>query len=83
LNYCGIKGTNFIEYVMDASPYKQDRLIPGSRIPVFHPNKIEDSKPDYVIIFPWNLSEEISQQLSFIRDWGGKFVVAIPSLKIF
>jgi SAM-dependent methyltransferase len=83
LNYCGIKGTDFIEYVMDASPYKQNRLIPGSRIPVFHPDKVKDSKPDFVIIFPWNLSDEISQQLSFINDWGGKFVVAIPSLKIF
>ena len=83
LNYCGIKGTDFIEYVMDASPYKQNRLIPGSRIPVFHPDKVKDSKPDFVIIFPWNLSDEISEQLSFIRDWGGKFVVAIPSLEIF
>jgi len=83
LNYCGIKGTDFIEYVMDASPYKQNRLIPGSRIPVFHPDKVKDSKPDFVIIFPWNLSDEISQQLSFINDWGGKFVVVIPSLKIF
>jgi len=83
LNYCGIKGTDLIEYVMDASPYKQDRLLPGSRIPVYHPDKIKDTKPDFVIIFPWNLSDEISQQLSFINDWGGKFVVVIPSLKIF
>jgi len=83
VGYGGIKGTDFIEYVMDASPYKQNRLIPGSRIPVFHPDKVKDSKPDFVIIFPWNLSDEISQQLSFINDWGGKFVVVIPSLKIF
>jgi SAM-dependent methyltransferase len=83
LNYCGIKGTDLIEYVMDASPFKQDRLLPGSRIPVFHPDKVKDSKPDFVIIFPWNLREEISHQLSFVREWGGKFVVAIPSLEIF
>jgi hypothetical protein len=83
LNYCGIKGTDLIEYVMDASPFKQDRLLPGSRIPVFHPDKVKDSQPDFVIIFPWNLREEISHQLSFVRDWGGKFVVAIPSLEIF
>jgi SAM-dependent methyltransferase len=83
LNYCGIKGTDLIEYVMDASPFKQDRLLPGSRIPVFHPDKVKDSQPDFVIIFPWNLREEISHQLSFVRDWDGKFVVAIPSLEIF
>lgn len=83
LNYCGVKGADLIEYVMDASPFKQDRLLPGSRIPVYHPDKIKDSKPDFIIIFPWNLREEISHQLSFVRDWGGKFVVAIPSLEIF
>ncbi len=83
LNYCGIKGSDLIEYVMDASPYKQNMMLPGSRIPVFNPDKIKDSKPDYVVIFPWNLKDEISDQLSFIEEWGGKFVVAIPELSIF
>ena len=83
LNYCGIKGDDLVNYVMDASPYKQDKYLPGSRIPVFHPDKIKETKPDYVIIFPWNLKEEISKQLSFIDSWGGKFVVAVPELKVF
>ncbi len=83
LNYCGIKGNDLISFVMDASPFKQDKLLPGSRILVQNPDVIKDYKPDYVIIFPWNLSEEISEQLSFIRNWGGKFVVAIPELTIF
>jgi len=83
LNFCGIKGRDLISYVMDTSPHKQNKLLPGSRIPVFHPEKIVETQPDYVIIFPWNLKEEISEQLSFIKSWGGKFVVAIPELTIF
>ena len=83
LNFCGIKGKDLISYVMDASPHKQNKYLPGSRIPVFHPAKILETQPDYVIILPWNLKEEISEQLSFIRNWGGKFIVAIPELIIF
>lgn len=83
LNYCGIKGTDLISYVMDASPFKQNKLLPGSRIPVWNPDKIKESKPDFVVIFPWNLKEEISEQLAFIKSWGGKFVVAVPQLSIF
>lgn len=83
LNYCGIKGDDLISYVMDASPFKQDKCLPGSRIPVYNPNKIKETKPDYVIIFPWNLKDEISKQLAFINEWGGKFVVAIPELHLF
>ena len=83
LNFCGIKGTDLISYVMDASPHKQNKYLPGSRIPVFHPAKILETQPDYVMILPWNLKEEISEQLSFIKSWGGKFIVAIPELKIF
>lgn len=83
LNYCGIKGNDLISYVMDASPYKQNKGLPGSRIPVYHPDKIKETKPDYVIIFPWNLKSEISSQLAFIKEWGGKFVVAIPELHLF
>jgi hypothetical protein len=83
MNYCGIKGNHLLSYVMDASPFKQNKYLPGSRIPVCHPDKIRETKPDYVIIFPWNLKDEISKQLSFIHEWGGRFVVAIPELQIF
>jgi SAM-dependent methyltransferase len=83
LNYCGIKGDDLISFVMDASPFKQNKLLPGSRIAVQNPEIIKETRPDYVIIFPWNLSEEISEQLSFIRSWDGKFVIAIPELTIF
>ena len=83
LNYCGIKGNDLIDFVVDASPYKQGKLLPGSRIPVYGKEKIEEYKPDFVIIFPWNLKEEITEQLSSIKQWGGKFVVCIPNLEIF
>jgi 2-polyprenyl-3-methyl-5-hydroxy-6-metoxy-1,4-benzoquinol methylase len=83
LNYCGIKGTDLISYVMDASPFKQNKLLPGSRIPVWNPDKIKESKPDYVVIFPWNLKEEILNQLSYTNFLGARFVTAIPHLTIF
>jgi SAM-dependent methyltransferase len=82
-NYCGIKGIDLIEFAVDASPYKQNKFLPGSRIPVLGLESIEKCKPDYVIILPWNLTEEISGQLGYIREWGGKFVVFIPQMKIF
>ena len=82
LNYCGIKGNDLINFVVDASPYKQNKLLPGSRIPVFSKDKIEEFKPDFVVIFPWNLKDEIMQQLDYISEWGGKFVIAIPELQI-
>ena len=83
LNYCGIKGNDLIKFVVDASPYKQNKLLPGSRIPVVAIEEIEKYKPDFVIIFPWNLKNEISQQLSFIKNWNAEFVIAIPELQIF
>ena len=83
LNYCGIKGNDLIEFVVDASPYKQNKLLPGSRIPVVGKEKIDEYKPDFIIIFPWNLKEEIASQLSHTKDWGAKFVIAIPELEIF
>jgi SAM-dependent methyltransferase len=83
LNYCGIKGTDLINFVVDASPHKQNKFLPGSRIPVLGLDRIEKYKPDYVIIFPWNLSKEIQEQLQYIRDWGGKFVVFIPEIEIY
>lgn len=83
LNYCGIKGNDLIEFVVDASPYKQNKLLPGSRIPVVSQESISTYKPDYIIIFPWNLKDEIAEQLSYVKEWGAQFVIAIPSLKIF
>ncbi len=83
INYCGIKGTDMIEFVVDASPYKQNKYLPGSHIPVVSKEKIAEYKPDYVIILPWNLKKEISGQLDYIREWGGKFVIFIPELTIF
>lgn len=83
LNYCGTKGNDLINFVVDASPYKQNRYLPGSRIPVVSKENIEAFKPDYIIIFPWNLKTEIAEQLSYTKEWGAKFVVFIPELTIF
>jgi 2-polyprenyl-3-methyl-5-hydroxy-6-metoxy-1,4-benzoquinol methylase len=81
LQYCGI-GKDMIEYTVDRSPHKQGKYLPGSRIPIFPPDHIRETKPDYVVILPWNLKDEIMEQLEFIREWGGKFVVPIPSVTI-
>jgi SAM-dependent methyltransferase len=81
LNYCGI-GKDLIEYTVDRSPYKQGRFLPGSHIPIYHPEHIRQTKPDYVVILPWNLKEEIIEQLQFIREWGGHFVVPIPRITV-
>lgn len=82
LNYCGIR-TDFIDYTVDRNPYKHGRFLPGTHIPIFPPDKIRETRPDYVVIMPWNLKEEIHQQLSFIREWGGQFVVFIPKVEVF
>jgi 2-polyprenyl-3-methyl-5-hydroxy-6-metoxy-1,4-benzoquinol methylase len=81
LNYCGIR-TDFLDYTCDRSPYKQGQFLPGTHIPIYSPDKIKETKPDYVLILPWNLKEEITQQLAYIREWGGKFVVPIPEVEI-
>ena len=81
LNYCGIR-TDFIEYTVDRSPHKQGRYTPGTHIPIFAPAHIAVTKPDYVLILPWNLKDEIEQQQSEIRSWGGRFVVPIPKLEV-
>ncbi|MBK7228198.1 MAG: SAM-dependent methyltransferase, partial [Ignavibacteriales bacterium] len=82
LNYCGIKN-DLVDFVVDASPIKQNKLLPGSHIPVVSEEVLKLEKPDYVLIFPWNIKEEILNQIRYIKDWGGKFVVAIPNLEIF
>jgi 2-polyprenyl-3-methyl-5-hydroxy-6-metoxy-1,4-benzoquinol methylase len=81
LNYCGIR-TDFLDYVVDRSPYKQGKFLPGTHIPIYHPDKIKESKPNYVLILPWNLKSEVVQQVSYIREWGGRFVVPIPAVEI-
>ncbi|MFC1885020.1 methyltransferase domain-containing protein [Thermodesulfobacteriota bacterium] len=81
LNYCGIKN-DLIDFVADASTYKQNKYLPGSHVPIVTEAKIREAQPDFVIIFPWNIKEEIMEQLDYIREWNGKFVIAIPELNI-
>lgn len=82
LNYCGVKGGDLIRFVADLSPHKQGRYLPGSHIPVVAPELIDAEKPDFLVIFPWNLRDEVMEQLAHVRDWGARFVVAIPELRI-
>jgi len=81
LNYCGIR-SDFIDYTVDRNPYKQGKFLPGTHIPIHHPEKIRETKPDYVVILPWNFKEEIMQQISYIREWGGQFIIPIPEAKV-
>ncbi len=82
LNFCGVKN-DLIDFVVDANPHKQNKFLPASHIPVMNEQYLKNEKPDYVLILPWNLKDEITQQLSYIRDWGGKFVVPVPSVQSF
>lgn len=81
LNYCGVR-TDFIDYVVDLNPHKQGLFLPGTRIPVYAPERMRQTKPDYVLILPWNLKEEIIAQHAYVREWGGKFVIPIPRTEI-
>ena len=81
LNFCKI-GTNFLDYVVDNNPHKQGLFLPGTHIPIFSPQKIYETKPDYLIILPWNLKNEIIEQTNFIKEWGGKHVLLIPEIEI-
>jgi len=81
LNYCGIS-TDFIDYTVDRNPHKQGHYLPGSHIPVYSPDKIKETKPDYLLILPWNLKEEIMGQMSYVRDWGCKFLLLIPDVEV-
>jgi SAM-dependent methyltransferase len=81
LNYCGV-GTELLPYTVDISPHKQGRYVPGVQIPIHAPQRIFETRPDYVLVLPWNLKDEIATQMAGIRDWGGRFVVAIPTLTI-
>jgi hypothetical protein len=81
LNYCGI-GSNFIDYTVDRSPHKQGRFLPGTHIPIYHPDKIKETQPNYLLILPWNIKNEVMQQMRFIREWGGKFIIPIPNIEV-
>jgi SAM-dependent methyltransferase len=81
LSYCGV-GADLLQFTVDRSPHKQGRLLPGSRLPIYEPDRIRRAKPHYILIFPWNIKDEIMAQLSYVRSWGAKFVVPIPELKI-
>jgi SAM-dependent methyltransferase len=82
LNYCGLQ-SDFIDYTVDRSPHKQGQFLPGVHIPIYHPDKIQETMPDYVVILPWNLKDEIIEQMAHVRVWGGQFVVLIPEVRIF
>ena len=82
LNYCGVR-TDLIDYTVDRSPHKQGHFLPGVHIPIHSPEKVRETRPDYLLILPWNLREEVMEQMAFIRDWGGKFVVPIPEVKVY
>jgi SAM-dependent methyltransferase len=81
LNYCGVR-TDMIDYTVDRSPHKQNHLLPGIRIPIYAPEMIRETRPEYVLILPWNLKDEIIEQMTYIRDWGGKFVIPIPEVTV-
>jgi hypothetical protein len=81
LNFCGI-GTDFLDYTVDRSPHKYGTWTPGSRIPILHPSVIESTRPDYLFILPWNLTEEIVRQTQFIRQWQGRWIVPIPRVRV-
>ncbi len=81
LNYCGVR-SDFIDYTVDRSPHKQGTFLPGTHIPIHHPERIAETKPDYILILPWNLKEELIGQLSYAREWGAKFVLPIPRVEV-
>jgi SAM-dependent methyltransferase len=81
LNYCGI-GRDFVDYTVDVSPHKQNLFLPGTHIPIYHPDMIRRTPPDYVLILPWNLRDEILDQLAHVRQWGGRFIIPIPKAEV-
>jgi hypothetical protein len=81
LNYCGV-GRDFLDFTVDRSPHKHGKFLPGTHIPILQPDAIADARPDYVLILPWNLKDEIAAQLAYVREWGGRCVVPIPTTQI-
>jgi len=82
LNFCGIR-TDFLDYTVDRSPHKHGKFLPGTHIPIFAPERIKQTQPNYILILPWNLKDEIMEQLAYIREWGGQFVVPIPAVRVY
>jgi hypothetical protein len=82
LNYCGIRG-DFLDFTVDRNPHKQGRFLPGTHVAIGAPEDVDKARPDFVLILPWNLKDEIMQQLGHVRDWGGKFIVPIPEAKVY
>jgi SAM-dependent methyltransferase len=82
LNYCGIR-TDFLDYTVDRNPYKHGRYTPGTHIPIFPPERLAETQPDYILILPWNLKDEIIEQLAYAREWGARFVVPIPEVTVY
>jgi hypothetical protein len=81
LNYCGV-GRDFLDYTVDWSPHQQGHFLPGTQIPIHHPDMIRKTRPDYVLILPWNLRAEILEQLKDLRQWGCRFVIPIPTIEV-
>jgi len=81
LNYCGVK-KDLVSFVVDANPHKQNKFMPASHIPICNEDRIKETKPDYILILPWNIKEEIMKQLSYVNNWGCKFVVPVPKLEV-
>jgi hypothetical protein len=81
LNYCGVRG-DLVDYVVDLSPHKQGLYLPGTRLPIYSPERIAETKPEYLLILPWNLRDEIVKQMAHVRDWGGRFVTPIPAPQV-
>ena len=82
LNYCGIR-TDFLSYTVDRNPYKQGKFLPGTHIPIMHPDRIRETRPDYLLILPWNFKDEIMAQCAYVREWGGQFVAPIPEVTVY
>jgi hypothetical protein len=81
LNHCGIR-TDLLQYTVDRSPVKQGKFLPGTHIPIYAPGRLAETRPDYILVLPWNLRDEISRQLDYVRSWGGRLVFPIPHLEI-
>ena len=81
LNYCGVR-SDFLDYTVDRSPHKQGKYLPGTHIPVYAPERIAETRPDYILILPWNIRDEVVEQMAGVRAWGGRFVVPIPEAHV-
>jgi C-methyltransferase-like protein len=81
LNYAGVR-SDFVDFTVDASPHKQGLFLPGTHVPIHAPDHVRQAKPDYLLVLPWNLKDEIMQDMAYIRDWGGRFVFPIPEVSV-